>query len=57
VKPGELDRAYVLLSQAMSRVPAEEQRLFLARLVLLLLARSEDAETAIAAIGEAESAG
>lgn len=53
MRPGELDQAYVLLSQTITRVPAQEQSLFLARLVLLLLAASPDLEAAMSAIRDA----
>jgi hypothetical protein len=53
---GELDRAYVLLSQTISHVPRESQELFLAKLVLLLLASHPEPEAALAAIRDAERA-
>lgn len=49
----ELDQAYVLLSQTVTRVGPERQQLFLARLVLLLLASHANAEAAGAAIRDA----
>ena len=57
MRPGELDQAYVLLSQTITRVPAEEQSVFLARLVLLLLASATDLETAMSAIRAAAHGG
>jgi len=53
VNPRELDQAYVLLSQTITRISPERQQLFLARLVLLLLASHGDAEAAGAAIRDA----
>ncbi|MGH2849176.1 MAG: hypothetical protein ACRDLP_01010 [Solirubrobacteraceae bacterium] len=50
----ELDRAYVLLSQAISRVAEPDHALFLSRLVLLLLAGHPDVEAAMTAIRDAE---
>ena len=55
--PGELDQAYVLLSQTITRVPAEQQSLFLARLTLLLLAGLPDLDGAMSAIRDAEGGG
>jgi hypothetical protein len=52
----ELDQAYVLLSQTISRVPRERHEMFLARLVLLLLASHAEPEAAMAAIRDAELA-
>ena len=49
----ELDQAYVLLSQTITRVAPERHELFLARLVLLLLASHGDAEAAARAIRDA----
>jgi len=57
MKPGELDQAYVLLSQTITRVPTHEQSRFLARAVLLLLASHSDLEGALSAIRDAEVAG
>jgi hypothetical protein len=51
----ELDQAYVLLSQTITRVPRESQELFLAKVVLLLLASHPEPEAAMAAIRDAES--
>jgi hypothetical protein len=53
VNARELDQAYVLLSQTITRVEPERQELFLARLVLLLLASHGDADAAAAAIRDA----
>ena len=50
----DLDQAYVLLSQTISRVPREGQELFLAKVALLLLASHPEPETALAAIRDAE---
>jgi hypothetical protein len=50
----DLDQAYVLLSQTITRIPREDHELYLARLVLLLLASHPEAEAAIAAIRDAE---
>jgi hypothetical protein len=50
----DLDQAYVLLSQTITRVPRERQELFLAKDVLLLLASHPDPEAALAAIRDAE---
>jgi hypothetical protein len=52
----ELDQAYVLLSQTISRVPRERHEMFLARLVLLLLASHDEPEAAMDAIRDAELA-
>jgi hypothetical protein len=52
----ELDQAYVQLSQTISRVPHERHEMFLARLVLLLLASHGEPEMALAAIRDAELA-
>ena len=49
----ELDQAYVLLSQTITRVAPERRELFLARLALLLLASHGDPEAAATAIGQA----
>lgn len=49
----ELDRAYVLLSQSISRVPPDQHERLLARLVLLLLASHPDLEAALTAIADA----
>ncbi|MGH2851052.1 MAG: hypothetical protein ACRDLP_10585, partial [Solirubrobacteraceae bacterium] len=49
----ELDRAYLLLSQSISRVSPDEHERFLARLVLLLLASHADLEAALTAIADA----
>jgi hypothetical protein len=49
----ELDQAYVLLSQTMTRTAPGQHELYLARLVLLLLASHGDAEAATAAIRDA----
>ena len=57
MRPDELDRVYVLLSQTLSRLPDEEHALFLSRLVLLLLAAHPDADAAERSIREAEPAG
>jgi len=56
VRADELDRAYVLLSQTITRVPAERHELFLSRLVLLLLAEHPGLDSALTAIGQAEQA-
>jgi hypothetical protein len=52
----DLDQAYVLLSQTISRVPPERHEMFLARLALLLLASHTEPEAAMAAIRDAELA-
>jgi hypothetical protein len=57
VTDDELDRAYVRLSQSISRVPPDQHERFLARLVLLLLASHPDVEAAIAAIADAVPSG
>jgi hypothetical protein len=49
VNARELDHAYVLLSQMMTRTAPEHHELCLARLVLLLLASHGDPEAAAAA--------
>jgi hypothetical protein len=49
----ELDDAYVLLSQTMTRTDRRHHELYLSRLVLLLLASHGDAEAASAAIRDA----
>jgi hypothetical protein len=54
MRPDELDRAYVLLSQTISRLPPEEHALFLSRLVLLLLADHAELASAERAIRAAE---
>ena len=56
MRPDELDRVYVALSQTISRLPEEEHALFLSRLVLLLLAAHPDPDAAERAISEAEPA-
>ena len=53
MRPEELDRVYVLLSQTISRLPEEEHDLFLSRLVLLLLAGYQDPDEAERSIREA----
>jgi hypothetical protein len=53
----DLDQAYVLLSQTISGVPRESQELFLAKVVLLLLASHPEPEVALAAIRDAERGG
>jgi hypothetical protein len=55
VNAEELDRTYVLLAQAMTRVPRERRELFLARLALLLIAAAEDSSVADRAIVDAEA--
>lgn len=50
----ELDQAYALLSQALTRVPRADGDLLLARLALLLIASASDAEPVLRMIGEAE---
>ena len=49
----DLDQAYVLLSQTISGVPRESHELFLAKVVLLLLASHPEPEAAQAAIRDA----
>ena len=56
MRPDELDRVYVLLSQTISRRPEEEHALFLSRLVLLLLAAHPDPDAAECSIREAAPA-
>lgn len=51
----DLDTTYALLSQAMTRVQTTDMELFLARLVLLLLATSDDPGTVARAIADAEA--
>jgi hypothetical protein len=53
MRPDELDRCYVLLSQTISRLPEEEHALFLSRLVLLLLAGHPDPDAVERSIAEA----
>lgn len=57
MRPDELDRVYVLLSQTISRLPEDEHALFLSRLVLLLLAGHPDADEAERSIREAAPGG
>ena len=56
MRPDELDRVYVLLSQTISRLPEEEHALFLSRLVLLLVAAHPDPDAAERSVREAEPA-
>lgn len=54
MRADDLDRAYALLSQALTRVPAASLDLFLARLTLLLITASDDPGEVARAIADAE---
>ncbi len=53
MRADELDDAYVELCRALARVPPESVELFLASLVLALVADSEEHAAVSAAIGDA----
>ncbi len=55
MKADNLDLAYAALAQALTRVPTPAIEMFLARLVLLLIAASDDPDAVALAIADAEA--
>jgi hypothetical protein len=55
MKAENLDLVYAALAQALTRVPAPAIEMFLARLVLLLIAASDDPDAVALAIADAEA--
>jgi hypothetical protein len=55
MKAENLDLAYAALAQALTRVPVPAIEMFLARLVLLLIAASDDPDAVALAIADAEA--
>jgi len=55
MKAENLDLVYAALAQALTRVPAAAIEMFLARLVLLLIAASDDPDAVALAIADAEA--
>lgn len=55
MKAENLDLVYAALAQALTRVPTPAIEMFLARLVLLLIAASDDPDAVAMAIADAEA--
>jgi hypothetical protein len=55
MKAENLDLVYAALAQALTRVPTAAIEMFLARLVLLLIAASDDPDAVALAIADAEA--